>query len=208
MSPFVLFPQTTIAADVGHGILGRLCESMENPLSNCIPKHSFSFFATERVRVYTSDIPAMLASLTGDKNVSLVKDTLERVGQSERTHIYGTGHQWIRSVSLPRHRQALVSLLSDREVGQWAEDQFKKHGKCYMIVAYKSSSDGEIVDEVLVQQGYRGEVRLPMEVTPGGPRAVSTDANYEWLGQNFVHDEAILALEFVEVWASQAWTSE
>ena len=77
-----------------------------------------------------------------------------------------------------------------------------------MIVAYKSSSDGEIVDGVLVQKGYRGEVKLPMRVTPGGPRAVSTDANYEWLGQNFVHDESIFALEFVEVWDLKTWTSE
>jgi hypothetical protein len=208
MSPFVLYPETTFAADVGHGILGRLCESMEDPSANSIPKHSFAFFATEPVHVYTSDVPAMLASLTGDKNVSLLKDTLERDRQSERTHIYGSGHQWIRTVSLPRHRQAVVSLLSDREVGQWAEDQFKKHGKCYMIVAYKSSSDGEIVDGVLVQKGYRGEVKLPMKVTPGGPRAVSTEANYEWLGHNFVHDESIFALEFVEVWDSKTWTSE
>jgi len=208
MSPFVLYPQTTIAADVGHGILGRLCESMENPSANCIPRHSFAFFATEPVHVYTSDVAAMLASLTGDKSVSIVKDTLERDRQSERTHIYGMGHQWIRTVSLPRHRQALVSLLSDREVREWAEDQLKKHGKCYMIVAYKSSSDGEIVDGVLVQKGYRGEVRLPMKVTPGGLRAVSTDANYEWLGQNFVHDESIFALEFVELWDSKSWTSE
>jgi len=47
-----------------------------------------------------------------------------------------------------------------------------------------------------------------MKVTPGGPPAVSMDVDYEWLGQNFVHDELVFALEFVEIWDSKAWNSE
>jgi len=208
MSPFVLFPQTGITADVSHGILGRLCDSIENPSENCVPKHSSAFYATQPVHVYISDVPAVLASLTDDKSVSIVKEILERDRQSERTHIYGTSHQWIRTVSLPRHRQAISSLLSDHEITTWIEDQFRKNGKCYLIVAYKSSSDGDLIGEELVQKGYRREVRVPMKVTPGGPRAVSMDVDYEWLGQNFVHDELVFALEFVEIWDSKAWNSE
>ena len=205
MSPFVLFPKASIAADVGHGILGRLCESMENPLANCTPKHSSAFFATEPVYVFTSDVPATLASLADRKTVEIVRDTLEHDRRAERTHIYGMENQWLRTVSLPRHRQALSSLLLDDEIRAWAGDQFKKHGKCYMVVAYKSSSDGDVVDGVLVQKGYRGEVRVPVKTYPGGRRSAGTEVNYEWLGENFVHDEFIFALEFVDIWDSKAW---
>lgn len=193
--PTYLILHQTIPADVGHGILGRLCETLEQPTANNTPKHGHVFFANALIQVDTTDAHSLVNSLK-DRDSVVVDDTLRLARESDASHIYSMEHQWIRSVTLERPGAALRSLLLDEEIRDWLEKKLNDHKKCYMIVGYKSCSDGEIVDGVLVQKGYRDEIRQKLG---------TMEVKYDWLGENFVHNETVFALEVCEVWDGKAY---
>lgn len=195
MPTFLILSQT-FPADVGHGILGRLCETLENPTTKNTPKHSSVFFTDTPIQVHTEDARSIVDSLK-DQDSAAVGQTLRLARESDASHIYRMEHQWIRSVTLQRPSAALRSLLSDEEIRHWLKQQLNDHKKCYMIVGYKSCSDGEVVDGVLVQKGYRDEIRQKL----GG----AVDVKYDWLGVNFVHNEIVFALEVCEVWDAKTF---
>ena len=189
MPTFLILSQT-FPADVGHGILGRLCETLEDPTTNNTPKHSSAFFTNTPVQVHTEAAQSLVNSLK-DQDSAVVAKALGLARESDASHVYRIEHQWIRNVTLQRPGAALRALLSDEEIRDWLKKRLNDHKKCYMIVGYKSCSDGEIVDGILVQKGYRDEVRQ---------RLGTMDVRYDWLGPNFVHNETVFALEVCEVW--------
>jgi hypothetical protein len=189
MPTFLILSQT-FPADVGHGILGRLSETLEHPTTDNTPKHSSSFFTNTPIQVHTEGAQSLVNSLK-DQDSSAVGQTLRLARESEGGHIYRMERQWVRSVTLQRPLPALRSLLSDEEIRDWLKKRLNDHKKCYMIVGYKSCSDGEIVNGALIQKGYRDEIKQKLG---------TIDVRYDWLGPNFVHDETVFALEVCEVW--------